>query len=372
MKALFKIFVVTVLLIAVIVASISIYMNFYGKRLLESKLSDMLGTKLKFKSFSLRLDKSRVDFRGITIPSEIDFESKNIFNAEKFTLILDRYKFDKEKKLAIDEIIVEKAVFNIERNKNGIFNIASIGSRANSGGGLGVAYAGEPGANYPIPMYNFAKNVKRILIKKSTINFRDYYISREPLAISCVNFYADVKMTPESDTPQGGIPMKYEVSFEVPRKNSRSEFFLRGNAAIHQDRVDTEAVIDTKNVDIMQFLPYFKNNTPFIFYEGEFNSTTTVALHNHTLNSLTTMIFRRLKLDVDPQKSNSSFLQVSINELVPYLTSGSGELIFDFEVKGPMNNPQVGIGPNVRMAIGAAVVNEVGKFIQQMQNIYGK
>lgn len=352
-----------------VVAGISIYMKFYGNKLIEKQLSQILGTKTKFAGISLDLKKYSINFTGFSIPSEIGFETRTVFNADRFVLVLDKEKFEKDKKLVINEAIIEKGTFNIERNREGVFNVSRLPKSEEPAAGPGVAYADETAGDIPIPMYNFAKNVKRIIIKKSTANFRDYYISKEPLAVTCANFYTDIQMSPEEEASRGAIPMKYEMSFDIPRRGAAGQFFLRGEAAIRQDRVDAEAFMDTKYIDVMQFLPYFRKATPFYFYEGEFSSATNIAIHNKAVKSLTTMAFHRLRLEADPEKRNASFLQVSVNKLVPYLMSGKGEVIFDFEINGPLEHPEVSLGPNVKMAIGMVVVDELGKIFQQLQKL---
>lgn len=368
-KSILKIFLLGLLLVVVVVAGVSIYMKFYGNSLIEKQLSQILGTKIKFSGIAPDLKKYSINFTGFSIPSEVGFASRTVFNADRFVLVLDKEKFEKEKKLVINEAIIEKGTFNIERNKQGIFNISCLPAPAGPAAGPGVAYADEPAGNAPIPFYNFAKSVKRVIVKKSVVNFRDYYISKEPLTVTCANFYTDIRMSPEEEPARGAIPVKYEVSFDIPRSGGTGQFFLRGEAAIHQDRVDTEAFMDTKYIDVMQFLPYFRKATPFYFYEGQFSSTTTIAIHNRTVKSVTTMLFQRLRLEADPQKSNASFLQVSVNKLIPYLTSGKGEVIFDFEINGPLEHPEVSLGPNVKGAIGMVVIDEFGKIFQQLQKL---
>lgn len=368
-KAVLKIFLAGLLLVVVVVAGISIYMKFYGNKLIEKQLSQILGTKMKFAGISLDLKKYSINFTGFSIPSEVGFEARTVFNADRFVLVLDKEKFEKDKKFVINEAVIEKGTFNIERNKQGVFNVSCLPENEGPAAGPGTAYAADTAGNTPMPFYNFAKSVKRILIQKSTINFKDYYISKDPLSVTCANFYTDIRMSPEEEASRGAIPMKYDVSFDIPRRGMTGQFFLHGEAAIHQDRVDTEAVMDTKNIDMMQFLPYFSKATPFYFYEGEFNSTTSIAIHNKAVKSTTTMLFYKLRLEADPEKRNASFLQVSVNKLVPYLTSGKGEIIFDFEINGPLEHPEVGLGPNVKMAIGAVVVDEFGKILQQFQKM---
>lgn len=368
-KTIFKTLFVGILLIVVIAAAIAVYMEFYGKQLLEAKLSSILGTKLKFKGFSLDISKYSVSFKGFTIPREVGFESRSVFSAEKFIVLLNKEKFEREKKITISEIIVEKGVFNIERNEQGIFNIADSGREEYPKDERGLAYAQGESSGASLPIYNFAKNVKRLLIKNSRVNFKDRYISSEPYLINCSSFNANITTAPENEASYGSIPMKYKLSLKIPRGSRASEVSLEGNAAVYKEKVDTELTMEARDIDVMQLLPYFNNYTPFTFYGGEFDSDTKAAMHNNTLNCLTTMAWHNLDLAVDQGRENTTFLEASVKKLAPYLTSGGGETIFDFVIKGPLDKPEMGIGPKVKMAIGMSMMDEVSDILQRLQKL---
>ena len=63
----------------------------------------------------------------------------------------------------------------------------------------------------------------------------------------------------------------------------------------------------------------------------------------------------------------TTFLQVAVDKLKPYLMSGRGEVIFDFVIKGPVEKPSINIGPKVKYAIGFAVMDEIINQLQKMQ-----
>ena len=365
-KTLFKIFVISVILVAIIIAGIVLYMKFYGKSLLENALSNMLGSKVKFESVSLNLDKYTVNFRGFSILSEIDFD-ENILNAEKCTLILNKERFEKEKKIAFEDIVIKKGVLNIERNKEGIFNISYNRPRRIDDRGA-IAYADAPVDSGGL--YNFAENVRKLTIEDSVINFKDYYVPQGPFAITCDNFNLDFTSGQESGSPSGSIPVKHTLSFRIPNTRYRDgKFFLSAGMTVYKHLVDMEMTVETKYIDLMQFLPYFENYTPFSFNNGLFSSSTNFRMHNNMIDSTTTMVFHELNLIIDPGMKNAKFLETSVNRLAPYLMSGRGEIIFDFVIKGPADNPQIGLGPRVKFAIGLVVIEELSNFIQQLQKL---
>ena len=87
------------------------------------------------------------------------------------------------------------------------------------------------------------------------------------------------------------------------------------------------------------------------------------------IDSPTTTVFHKLKLTIDPGMENAKFLETTANKLVRYLTSGKGEVAFDFVIKGPVDNPQAGLGPKVKFAMGMVVLEELGNIIQQLQKL---
>ncbi len=366
-KIMVKIVLVCILSITIIIAGIALYMKFYGKGIIEGALSNMLGAKIRFDNISLNLDEYIVNFKGFSIPSEIGFEDRSIFNAESFGLVLNREKFEKEKKVAFDHIFIIKGELNIERNKKGYFNISHYKEPEGPGYTRGVCYAAPAAGG--INLYRIAKDVKRLDIEDSVINFKDYYLPQGAFSIRCDNFNVTFDARPQEEDIYNAIPIKLTVNFNIPGRHRRGEFTLDADIYALKNKADMDMKIFTIDTDLMQFAPYFNSFTPFSFQEGVFNSQTDLSVRENAIDSLTTMVFRRLRLFVDPGMENARFLETSVNKLVPYLMSERGEIVFDFVIKGPLDEPQIGLGPHVKFAIGMAVVEEVGNILQQFQKL---
>lgn len=362
-KTLLKVFLILALVVALAMGGIALYMKYYGKGILEDVLSNMLGSRVRFESISVNMDKYGLSFGEFSILSEIGFD-ENVFDAEKFTLRLNKESLDRDKKVLVEEIFVKKGVLNIVRNRTGAFNVSFNGSGEPFLLGS-VAYAAETGNG----LYNFAKNVKKVTIQDSVINFKDHHVPRGPFAITCDDFDLEIKsLGPPGHT--GSIPMKCSINFEIPtnRRYGSSKFYLNADIAARRYGADIDVNMETKYIDLMQFLPYFESYTPFSFNDGVFSSTTSFKVQDGFVDSLTTMVFHRLKLLIDPGMENSRFLEASVNKLVPYLSSGS-EVVFDFVIKGPVEKPRMGLGPRAKFAVGLVVVEEISNFIEQLQKL---
>ena len=193
----------------------------------------------------------------------------------------------------------------------------------------------------------------------------DYHVPRGPFEITCDDFDVTITSNPEEESVRNAIPMMWAIAFAIPSEGGRGKIVLHADAWVLKNRVDIDAKIYAEHIDLMQFLPYFNSYTPFSFREGVFSSTTELKVTDNTVDSLTTMIFHRLKFLIDRGMENAQFLETSVNKLAPYLMSGKGEIVFDFVIKGPLGDLRTGVGPRVKFAIGLAVMDEVGKALQR-------
>lgn len=364
-KTLLKVFLILALVVGIAMGGIALYMKYYGKDILEDVLSNMLGSRVKFEGVSLNMDEYGLSFGDFSILSEIGFD-ENVFDAEKFTLRLNKERFNREKTVLVEEVFVKKGVLNIVRNRTGAFNVSFKGPGEPYCFGR-AAYAAETGGG----LYDFAKNVKKVTVRDSVINFKDYYVPRGPFVITCDKLDLEINsLGPAGHTDS--IPMKCSINFDIPtnRRYGSSKFLLSADIAARRYGADIDASVETKYIDLMQFLPYFESYTPFSFNDGVFSSTTSFKVQDGFVDSLTTMVFHRLKLLIDPGMENSRFLEASVNKLAPYLSSGS-DVVFDFVIKGPVGKPRIGLGPRAKFAVGLVVIEEVGNFIEQLQKLKG-
>jgi len=365
LKIILKIFVICALLVAVVIGGIVLYMKFYGQDILENALSNMLGSKVKFESVSLNLKDYTVNFRGFSVASKIDFE-ENVLNAEKFIMILNEETLKEEKQVVFDEIIIERGTLNVTKDRKGGFNVSS-NKIDQPRYDPGTAYAQEMEMQVS-PLYDFIKTVKKLTIKDSVLNYKDLYVPYGPFAITFDDL--DVSVTSGGRSSDGAIPAACALSFSIPNDRYRdSGFFLDARLAVYKYWTNVELVMETSYIDVMQFFPYFRSYTPFIFREGLFSSNTKFRMHDDNIYSLTTMEIHRLNFTVDPRRQDGQFLNANINRLVPYLRSSRGNIIFDFVITGTPDDPRVGVGPRVKNAIGMVVREEIGKVLQQLQGM---
>jgi len=351
--------VITLIISAVIIA---VYIKFFGKTTLESIISGIIGYDIGFEEIDYDGKRGVVTFEKFTISGRQAF-GKDMFRADKCVFTLGREDGDKGR-VIIKEMQVEKGLLNIIRNKAGLFNVACL-DRPSTDYGSSVAYASPiEGAT---PFYDFASKVEKITVRNSFLLFEDDFVPKGPFAITFKDLNVNFASRRRPDVPDS-ISAECGVSFSIPNPQYRDgRVVCSASMAVYPYMTDMNAVLNTSNVDLMQFLPYFESYTPFSFRKGLFSSHTKFEIHNHEISSPTTMVFHELKLLVGPGMENAQFFATSANKLLPYLTSGSGEIVFDFIINGPLQSPQANLGPRVRQAMGMAAMEGLGRILQQFK-----
>lgn len=116
---------------------------------------------------------------------------------------------------------------------------------------------------------------------------------------------------------------------------------------------------EVSDVDILQFAPYYERYSPVDIKSGRFSGTLVFDFDNGSIGSTNTVKLSNFKFQEKQASSASSFWDVGIADLVKYLKSYSGDIIFDFKIKGTMDSPRFYPGPRVKEAMQSMVVDKV-------------
>lgn len=365
-RTLFKILAVCALLMAAMIGALALYMRLYGNEHIKQALGELVGARVNFTSTAINLEKQAASFKDFSITTEIGIE-KQIFSADTFIIYLDKEMLRNEKAVVIDRVSIKGAKLFIARDERGTFRLIlpridrpspDQPLLATDSATAGTSREGQKNALYAI-----LSLVRSIQIEDSTISFEDRFGMREPYTVWCDSFFADLT---SRDTGAGYLQAALTAKCRLPQKRYGDGWFgVKASLAAYPDKTNMELTASAGNIDVMVFLPYVSRNTPFNFRSGRFGSKTDFRLHNGIVDSLTTMSFDDVRLTINPYAPNAQFMNVSINRLVPYLTS-SGNIIFDFVLKGDARKPEIGVGPRVKYAIGMVVMEEVGKAVGRM------
>ncbi|MBF0216616.1 MAG: hypothetical protein HQL30_06440 [Candidatus Omnitrophica bacterium] len=360
-----KLLMVTAVIASVVTAGVFAYFSTYGKGLIEKTLSGVLGSAFEFRTVSLDISSCSVSFKGVTFENVIGLEPK-VFNAEKFTVKLNSAAFEKEKKIVLDEIFIDGASMNIERGPDGKIGLMYPVPRKDGTGetGKNPKFGSEPG------LHDMLESVRKITVRNSVVRFWDNMFRGGSFLVMCDNVSMDITVDTEKGRENGYVDEQLSSSFDITNMpNAPGQVRLGAGLKVYRPFIEASVSISAGNVDIKAIKPYLDLYTPFIFTQGVFDADLRADLSRTDVNSLTTIYFHSVNVAVNPAKRDTEFLEASVAKIVPYLTSNQGGIVFDFIVSGPVKAPAVTMGPKLKEAAGMVVMGEVGRYIQNMQNI---
>ena len=125
--------------------------------------------------------------------------------------------------------------------------------------------------------------------------------------------------------------------------------------------------IEPENVDITLFKPYYDRYSPVNITNGRVSGSLVLDFDNGNIGSMNTIRIRDLKFTESSGGNASNFWDTSISDVIKYLEASPGEVVFDFKIKGTMQNPRFYPGPNVTKAIQNMAVDKISQLIQGTQ-----
>ncbi len=116
---------------------------------------------------------------------------------------------------------------------------------------------------------------------------------------------------------------------------------------------------DVSGVYIKPFEPYYDRYSPLIFRSGTFSGTLVFDFDNGNIGSTNEVHLSGISFVVKPGAENKDFWGSSVPDLVRYFTTASGDIVFDFKIKGDMANPKFYFGPISKRALTSMAVDKI-------------
>lgn len=123
---------------------------------------------------------------------------------------------------------------------------------------------------------------------------------------------------------------------------------------------------DVAGLSIKNFEPYYDKYSPIVFTKGKFSGNLIFDFDNGNIGSSNEVRLSDLLFWVKPGYENAGFWQTSVPDMVKYFTSSSGDVIFDFKIKGDIKDPQFFLGPISKNAMANMAVDKVSSVITRV------
>lgn len=134
-------------------------------------------------------------------------------------------------------------------------------------------------------------------------------------------------------------------------------------------RITMSNRFDVSNLDILTFGPYYDSISPFVFKRGRFSGTLVFDFNNGNIGSTNEIRLSNLAFYVKPGYENSNMWGEAVPDLLRYFSTPSGEIVFDFKLKGDMMHPVPYLGPISKRALTSMAMNKIADFaLDQVAN----
>ncbi len=206
-------------------------------------------------------------------------------------------------------------------------------------------------------------------LKDGKIIFIDRFRSSRPVTITFENVFANLsirlddyysKVLDLASSGKGNINgnsseiVRWDISYNptTPELTMSNRFKVSG-------------------LDLVTFRPYYDKYSPLVFERGKFSGTLIFDFDNGNIGSMNEIHLSDFRFYVKEGYENAAFWETTVPDLVKYFSTPYGEIVFDFKIKGPMQDPKFFLGPISKQAIMAMAVDKIQDVIQAVSGTQG-
>lgn len=273
--------------------------------------------------------------------------------------------------LEIFEPVLKDMVLHIERLKDGRVNVSGMGNvigqpaageeRESEVVGHGTESAargkGPKASDFIKLPYDFTLNNGKII-------FTDRFFVRGYNVITFENMNGTLGLKMNDSYSQVLDVASAGEGNINGRRNESIRWAINFNP--NTPRLSMSNRFEVSDVNLITFKPYYDKFSPFDFASARVSGLLIFDFDNGNIGSTNELHLTDLVFSVKPGYENISMFETDVRDLAKYFTISTGEVIFDFKIKGDMASPQFYLGPISKSAVAAMVVDKVGAAIQRM------
>ncbi len=271
--------------------------------------------------------------------------------------------------LEIINPVLRKPVINIERLSNGKINLIEMRSLLEDDASRKAKAKGpeeKQKRSYDVPEKSaFASLIKipqKFLLKNGKIVFTDRVGFARPHIITFENIDAEMFLQLNDDYSKVlGV-----ASAGSAMLNGYSEETIRWKVSLNPTtpRLTMSNNFEVDNLSIPVFEPYYDKYSPFVFKAGRVSGSLIFDFDNGNIGSTNELHLSGLKFYVKQGFENAQFWETTVPDLIKYFSTSSGEIVFDFKIKGDVSNPRFYLGPISKQALTSMAIDKISSAIE--------
>ena len=280
--------------------------------------------------------------------------------------------------LEIHSVLLDGADIRVERLRNGRVNVTEMenfiqtfptnaSKQSTKNSQLPTHNSQLSTDNSQLPTHNSQLNLSNLIKIPNTLDIRNSKF----IFIDKVPYENPYFITVESI--DGQVSIKFiddyskitSLSFTISgRLNGNNKETIRWIASLDPTRpqLTMSNRFEVSNLDLLVFEPYYDQFSPFVFKKGRFSGTLVFDFNNANIGSTNEIRLSNLAFTVKPGMENSKMWETTVPDLLTYFTTTSGDIVFDFKIKGNMNKPEFYLGPISKRALTSMALNKVTSF----------
>ncbi len=195
---------------------------------------------------------------------------------------------------------------------------------------------------------------RKLIIRDGRVSFTDFFVSKKPV----ITNLSEVDISLSIHRP---MTQSFEATidgFATLENPSPGRIRIRGKAKPFVVRPDYDLKITARNIDLLQFLPYYQKKCPVLVKQGRINLEGKFFVKNAVQNSYYKV--ETFSLFVEPKRARGfadNLLGIPIASLVAALETGKGQIVLDCYARGSLKHPKFSPGPISQERIISATVD---------------
>lgn len=122
---------------------------------------------------------------------------------------------------------------------------------------------------------------------------------------------------------------------------------------------------NVSGLNILTFEPYYDRYSPFVFKKGRFSGELVFDFDNGNIGSTNEIYLSGINFSIKQGYENAQIWDTTVPDLVCYFTTASGDIVFDFKIKGDMAHPVFYLGPISKRAVASMVIDKISSYAAQ-------
>src|SRR3989338_11029706 len=345
-----KIFIAILIILIIAATAVFIYRYRIIQYSAENIIRRILPPYVRVDKIIFDAKASRIALSGFRILNPLGF-------SDKYLLEIDRigceYRLKGKSIMDGFEVIepsFEKMALNIERASDGRMNLNEMKNVAEKAAppkktavdsaGKAPAVTGLAGARRPS---DIVKLPSTFSLKDGKVMFIDRFMGHAPHLITFEDIEAKLSITLDENYSRL-LDLKTTGRGDVNGdRNQVVQWAISLNPNTPKLTMSTNFRVS--GVDIPTFEPYYDKYSPFVFREGRCSGTLVFDFDNGNIGSTNEEHLSHVIFYIKRGQENTQFWETTVQDLAKYFTSASGEIVFDFKIKGDIKEPRFYLGP---------------------------